>query len=125
MMKLLSIGAVLVLTLARIDHPGDASLGGRVTDENLVPIASATISARNVFSDEVEYARSDANGFYKFIGLKQGRYSVFVEAKGYGSKRVFDVFLFRGEHTQLDFVLTTSRKGVPSDRSTESVRGTT
>ena len=34
MMKLLSIGTVLLLALARIDHPDAASLGGRVTDEN-------------------------------------------------------------------------------------------
>jgi hypothetical protein len=125
MMKLLSMGTVFVLALARIDHPDDASLGGRVTDENLVPIASATISARNVFSGEVEYARSDANGLYKFTGLRQGRYSVFVEAEGYGCRWVFNVFLFRGKHTQLNLVLTTCRNGVPSDGSTESIRSTT
>jgi hypothetical protein len=122
MMKLLSIGTVFMLALARTDHPDDASLGGRVTDENLVPIASATISARNVFSGEVEYARSDATGLYKFTGLRQGRYSVFAEAEGYGCRWVFNVFLFRGKSTELDLILTTCPKEVPSDGATESVR---
>jgi hypothetical protein len=124
MMKLLSMGTVFVLALARIDHPDDASLGGRVTDENLAPIASATISARNLLSGEVEYARSDANGLYKFTGMRQGRYSVFAEAEGYGRRWVFNIFLFRGKYTQLDLVLATCRKGVPSDGCTESGRGT-
>jgi Carboxypeptidase regulatory-like domain len=121
-MKLLSIGTVLMLALARTDHADDASLGGRVTDENLVAIASATISARNVFSGEVEYARSDANGLYKLTGLRQGRYSVFAEAEGYGCRWVFNVFLFRGKHTELDLILATCRKAVPSDGCKEWVR---
>jgi hypothetical protein len=125
MLKLLSIGTMLVLALARIDHPDDASLGGRVTDGNLVPIPSATISARSVFSGEVEYSRSDATGLYKFTGLRQGRYSVFAEAEGYGRRWVFNIFLFRGEHTELELVLTRCRKEVPSDRCTQTVRSTT
>jgi hypothetical protein len=62
MMKLLSIGTVLLLALARTDHPDAASLGGRVTDENMAAIPSATISVRNVFSGDVEFARSDFAG---------------------------------------------------------------
>ena len=104
MIKLLSLAAVsmLVLILPRTGNPDAASLGGRVTDENLVAIASATVSARNAFSGEVESMKSDATGLYKFTGLRQGRYSVFVKAEGSCSKWVFNVFLFRGEHTHLD-----------------------
>jgi hypothetical protein len=125
MMKLLSIGAVLMLAFARIDPPDGASLGGRVTDGNLAPIPLATISARNVLSGEVEYARSDTNGLYKFTDLRQGRYSVFAQAEGYGSKCVFNVFLFRGEHTRLDLILARCWKRVPSNGCTESMRDTT
>ena len=101
--------SMLVLILPRID-PDVASLGGQVTAEKLAGIAAATISARNAFSGEVEYATSDATGLYKFAALRQGRYSVFVEAEDYCSKWVFNVFLVRGEHTHLDVMLVGSRK---------------
>lgn len=122
MMKLLSVSAVLLLAFARIDHPDAASLGGRITDENRVAIPLATISARNVFSDDVEYARSDSQGSYEFIGLRQGRYSVFASAEGYGCAWAFNVFLYREKRTQLDLMLRASNNGVPSEECKEWVR---
>jgi hypothetical protein len=122
MMKLLPMSAVLLLALARTDHPDAASMGGRITDENMIAIRSATISARNAFSEEVEYTRSDSNGSYEFIGLRQGRYSVFAKAEGYGCIWVFNVLLYREKRTQLDLILTASREGVPSERCKEWIR---
>jgi carboxypeptidase family protein len=122
MMKLLSMSAVFLLAIARTDHPDAASLGGHITDETMVAIPSATISARNVFSDVVESARSDSTGSFEFTGLRQGRYSVFANAEGYGCTWVFNVVLYRGKRTQLDLILRASRKGVPSEECNDSVR---
>jgi hypothetical protein len=122
MMKLLPMSTVLFLALARTDHPDAASLGGRITDENMTAIPSATISARGVFSEEVEYTRSDLKGSYEFIGLRQRRYSVFVKAEGYGCTWVFNVLLYREKLTQLDLILRASSKGVPSEKCKESIR---
>ena len=123
MTKLIGLGTVLlILVLPRIDHPDAASLGGRITDESLVAIRGATVSATNVFSREVETTQSDADGFYKLIGLQQGRYSVFVKTEDHGCKWVFNVFLFRGQHTQLDLTLAKSQKKVRKDGCTERVR---
>src|SRR4051812_45662336 len=103
-MRLMSIGIALVLTIvfARTDDPDAASLGGRITDNNLAAIPSATISVRNVFSADNDYTKSDWAGSFKFNGMRQGRYSVFATAEGYGCTSVFNVFLFRGKRTQLD-----------------------
>ena len=121
-MKLISIaiGLVLVIVPRGTDDPEAASLGGRVTDENRVGIASATVSTRNVFSGETEYARTTQTGEYKFTGMRQGRYSVFVRAEGYSCRWVMNVILHRGKRTQLDLVLTTSRKAEPSNECKES-----
>ncbi len=121
-MKLISIAVGLMLVIAPrgTDDPEAASLGGRVTDESNVGIASARVSTRNVFSGETEYTRTTGTGEYRFTGLKQGRYSVFAQAEGYGCRWVMNVILHRGKHTQLDLVLTTSRKGVPSDGCKEN-----
>jgi hypothetical protein len=122
MMKLLSISTVLLLGLARTGDPDGASLGGRITDENMAPIPSATISTRNASSGDVEYARSDSTGSFEFIGLRQGQYSVFAKAEGYGCTWVFNVFLYRATRTHLDLKLRASRKGAPSEACKERVR---
>lgn len=122
MIKLLSAASMLtlVLVLPRTDDSDAASLGGRVTDENQVAIADATVSASNVFSREVEVVRSDAAGLYRFTRMRQGRYSVFGRSEGHGCSWVFNVFLFRGQHTELDLTLPRSQKKVRSGDCTES-----
>ena len=125
MIKLFGLATVLVLLiLPRIDDPDAASLGGRITDENLRAIAGATVSATNVFSREVEVAQSDAAGFYKLGPMRQGRYSVFAKAEGHGCTWVFNVVLFRGQRTQLDLTLHGSQKKVRTGDCTEVVRST-
>lgn len=112
MVKLFLIATSVMLVVAplRNGHPDRASLGGRVTDEDRLAVASATVSARNIFSGESEYTTTGTGGFYKFDAMKQGRYSVFVEAEGYGTTWVPTVFLVRGQHTELDITLARSRK---------------
>ena len=121
-MKLVSIAVGLMLAIVPrgTDDPETASLGGRVTDESNAGISSATVSTRNVFSGETEYVRTTHTGEYRFTGMKQGRYSVFARAEGYGCRWVMNVILHRGKHTELHLVLTTSRKDAPSDGCKES-----
>jgi hypothetical protein len=116
--------ALLVLLLPRIDDSDLASMGGQVTDENQRPIARATVSATNVFSQDVQVAQSDATAFYRLTALRQGRYSVFAKAEGHGCTWVFNVLLFRGQHTHLDLKLRRSQKEVRAGDCTEAVRST-
>ena len=111
MIKLFGFATVaLLLILPRGDDADAASLGGRITDEDQRPIEGAQVSASNVFSREIEMVQSDAAGYYKLVPLRQGRYSVFVKADGHGCTWVFNILLFRGQHTQLDIVLRRSQK---------------
>jgi hypothetical protein len=116
-MKLITIGAALILALypRNSSDPESGSIGGRVTDEKLIPIASAALSARNIFSGDVNYVRSDTTGTYRFAELRPGRYSVFAKAEGYGCTWILRVPVFRGKHTELDVVITKSPKGAASD----------
>jgi len=106
---------LLLLVLPRLDDPEMASLRGRITDENNCPIDRATIVAKNVFSRDVWSARSDVIGLYELSGLRQGRYSVFVSAEGYGCKSLFNVLLFRGKNTDLDVTLSRANKSNSDD----------
>ena len=115
MIKVFGLAAALLLfTLPRDEHPDAASLGGRITDEKQLAVAGATVSATNVFSRQVEFTQSDRDGFYRLAGLRQGRYSVFVKTEDYGCKWIFNILLYRDQHTQLDVVLTKSQKKVPT-----------
>jgi hypothetical protein len=122
MVKLFPLVAISVVLwiLPRTEDPDTASLGGRVTDESNAPIAAARISVRNKFSGDVEIVRSDEAGLYRIGGLRQGRYSVFAQAEGHGCTWVLDVILFRGKHTNLDLILTGSRK--TTDDCMDSIR---
>lgn len=125
MIRLFGPATVLfLLILARIDDPDAASLGGRITDESQRAIAGATVSATNVFSRKVEVVQSDAAGFYRLGPMRQGRYSVFAKAEGHGCTWVFNVVLFRGQHTQLDITLRGSQKNGRAGDCTEVVRST-
>lgn len=111
MVKLLLTAVVLIVLLpGRTADPDAASLGGRVTDENNVPIPGARISVRDSFSEEFHIVKTDSEGIYKVEALRQGRYSVFAQAESYGCKWVFNVLVFRGQHTNLDLVLTDARR---------------
>jgi Carboxypeptidase regulatory-like domain len=114
LMWLASVSAFLLI-LPRNDSPDMASLGGRVTNEDSVPIAGASVSARNRFSGDVAYASSDVDGLYKLTGLKHGRYSAFAAAEGHSRVWVPNVFLYSGQHTSLDFVLTKSQADISAD----------
>jgi hypothetical protein len=116
-MSVLSIGLTTILALFPlvVSDPDTGSIIGRVMDEKLVGVPAATVSARNVFSGDVTYVQSDAAGVYKIVDLRPGRYSVFARAEGHGCKWVLNVPVFRGGHTQLDLVITKSRKGSPSE----------
>jgi hypothetical protein len=124
MVKTLSVAtiSVLLLVVPRTDAPDNASLGGRIADEKGAPIAGARITARNKFSGEFEVSKSDSAGLYRIAQLKQGRYSVYAQAVGYGCTWVLNVLLFRGNHTTLDLVLTDSRKKESSANCTKVPR---
>ena len=101
--------SMLVVVIPRTDHTDGASLAGRVSYVDGTAIAGAMVSASNVSTRQVHSLRSDATGSYKLTGLRQGRYSVFVDAEGYCRRLVVNVLLFRGQQTHLDLKLTGSQ----------------
>jgi hypothetical protein len=111
---MVSVLGVLLL-MPRSDFPEAASLGGTVTDVNRNAIASASVSARNVFSGDTVVTKTDAEGAYLISGMRKGRYSVFAKAGGYGCVWVRTVFLFPGKTTKLDIVLPEGGKSLTEE----------
>lgn len=59
------------------------SISGAITDERQGVIPSATVTARNVATNESRTAQTDGEGRYRFESLPVGAYELIVEAGGF------------------------------------------
>jgi len=84
---------------------GSAAIEGVVHDANGAAIAGAAISVRNAETGLGRTATSGANGDYNVPVLPVGRYTVKVEAKGFGPAERTEVALQVGQATTVDFIL--------------------
>jgi len=107
-LRILTLHATLLCVLIFSPRPASAApqgtLHGRVTDPlgAVVPGASVALLANN---HETEHAQTTAEGVYEFSGLEAGRYSVRVQASGFGSETSASVFVPGEGTTQLDVML--------------------
>ncbi|MGH9752635.1 MAG: carboxypeptidase-like regulatory domain-containing protein, partial [Blastocatellia bacterium] len=59
------------------------SISGVVTDERQAAITSATVTARNVGTNESRSTTADSEGRYRFLNLPVGNYEITVQANGF------------------------------------------
>jgi hypothetical protein len=91
------------------------SIEGTITDDH-IPLARATVEARNVMTGMKIHSESDIKGNYRIEGLRAGRYSLWVQAPGHDSTWIPEVFVERGETTRRDVNLVTTRPTTSSSR---------
>jgi hypothetical protein len=84
------------------------SISGVVTDENQSVIASATVTARNVGTNESRTATTDSEGRYRFPNLPVGNYEVTVQAKGFAKLVRSGVELLLNQDAVINVVLKPS-----------------
>src|SRR5262245_53434430 len=107
----LTFVALLMIVLASThetkaqSESGSAAIEGVVHDANGAAIAGAAISVRNAETGLARTATSGANGDYNVPVLPVGRYTVNVEAKGFGPAERTEVALQVGQATTVDFIL--------------------
>ncbi|MBI1895579.1 MAG: carboxypeptidase regulatory-like domain-containing protein [Acidobacteria bacterium] len=87
----------------------DAAIAGRVRTEGGDTIAAAAVEIRNVMSGTQARTTTDAGGNYEMAGLRQGRYAMRVEAAGYNSVWIPNIFLYSGEKVRRDVILSRAR----------------
>ncbi|HEY6341959.1 MAG TPA: carboxypeptidase-like regulatory domain-containing protein [Bryobacteraceae bacterium] len=74
---------------------------GRIVDQKQAPIPYATLTATNIDSVEPESHRkttgTDDKGFYQFVDVPEGRYSIVVKKTGYRDYEIPVVTVRGGE----------------------------
>ena len=89
-------------------HPQSASanLTGIVKDTSGAVLPGATITARNVATNEVRTTMSNTEGLYRLTGVPRGTYEVKAELSGFKTVAQSDVLLTVGETVRADFELS-------------------
>lgn len=109
-MKKLSliVGVAAVLAWLLMGNPlgaraqaNAATLTGTVTDQTHAVIPKATITVTDEASGVTRTARSDASGFFSFVGIPVGTYDVEVSASGFNSLLRKGVMIHIGDQIEL------------------------
>ncbi len=93
--------SLLVLLPLKAQQPLVGLIQGTVTDQQRAPVANAQLTATNIDSVEPESHRrvtgTDEKGFYQFVDVPEGRYSIVVKKKGYRDYKISLVRVRGGE----------------------------
>jgi Carboxypeptidase regulatory-like domain len=87
---------------------------GKVIDQKQAPIPYAALTATNIDSVEPAAHRTttgaDEKGFYQFVDLPEGRYSIVVKKTGYRDYKIPVVTLRAGETVKMPDIKMSPRR---------------
>ena len=81
-----------------------------VKDTSGAVLPGATITARNVATNEIRTTVSNTEGIYRLTGLPRGTYEVTAELQGFKTVAQSDVLLTVGDTVRLDFDARSRRR---------------
>jgi hypothetical protein len=87
---------------------------GKIIDQKQVPIPYAALTATNIDSVEPESHRrttgADEKGFYEFVDVPEGRYSIVVKKTGYRDHKISVVTVRAGETVNMPDIKMSPRR---------------
>jgi Carboxypeptidase regulatory-like domain len=98
----LLVSSILVSSIpVKGQQPLVGRIQGTVVDQKQARIPYATLTATNIDSVEPESHRmttsADEKGFYQFVDVPEGRYSIVVQIRGYRDYTIPEVTVRGGE----------------------------
>ncbi len=100
------------LQAMKFQQGGTGRIEGFVLDEKGAPIDRGSVQVLNIMHGGASRASVQSNGFYRIVDLAGGRYSLWIEARGYASEQIPLVVVEEGQATRKDIQL----KREPRDR---------
>jgi len=106
--SLLTLLSLVLITLhfANAQDLDNATIWGRVLDQNSAVIPGAVVEATLVSTSWKRNAITDSQGRYRLIQLEPGTYTIQFNASGFGSLNLTNVITVAGQSLTLDPVLT-------------------
>src|ERR1051325_1064974 len=99
------IGILLSLALTAFPQDFRATLTGHVSDPNGAAVSGATVTVRNLQTNEEKTATTSDEGNYTVPFLQPGKYSVTVEAAGFNKAVSDNVELHTADKATMDVAL--------------------
>jgi len=79
----LLVAALLTLFVNPVFAQTSGSISGEVKDEKQAVVTNATVTVRNVKTNESRSITTDGDGRYRFTGMRVGDYEITVESTGF------------------------------------------
>jgi len=79
----LLLSALLTLCVSPVLAQTSGSISGEVKDEKQAVVTNATVTVRNVKTNETRTTQTDGDGRYRFTGMPVGDYEISVESTGF------------------------------------------
>ncbi len=95
-------------------QPLVGSIQGKIIDQKQAAIPYAALTATNIDSVEPESHRrttgADEKGFYQFVDVPEGRYSIVVKKTGYRDYKISTVTVRAGETVNIPDIKMSPRR---------------
>jgi hypothetical protein len=98
---LLLAGLLALLAATAVAQSTYGNIAGVVIDPSKAVVRDATVQALNTNTGVARNAKSDADGFFRFLNLDPGTYTVTVEATGFAKLEQKNVSLLAREDVRL------------------------
>jgi hypothetical protein len=87
-----------------------ASISGTVTDASGAAVAGASVTATNMDTGVALTLRTNNQGYYSFLSLPLGKYTVQVQQTGFKTTERTDIILLVNDERVVDFALQVGQK---------------
>ncbi|HWF89698.1 MAG TPA: carboxypeptidase-like regulatory domain-containing protein, partial [Pyrinomonadaceae bacterium] len=101
------VAALLTLFVSPVLAQTSGSISGEVKDEKQAVVTNATVTVRNVKTNETRTTSTDGDGRYRFTGMRVGDYEVTVESTGFAKYVQSGISLVLNQAATVDVSLKT------------------
>jgi hypothetical protein len=103
--RLLMLITVLLACLCPALAQTSGSISGEVRDEKQAVITGATVSVRNIQTNEARTAQTNADGRYHFANMQVGAYEITVESAGFAKYQQSGITLALNQAAVVDVTM--------------------
>src|SRR5262249_4370141 len=82
------LAAALLLTFSAFGQTGTGSVNGTITDASGSAVPNATVKLTNAATRIVDQAQSNSAGYFVFINVRPGGYTLSVESQGFKKAQI-------------------------------------